>query len=357
MNDKYTLGALSQGRNNNLNLVRLVASFMVMYMHSLALSIAAQQKDIMYTLTFHKALSGQVAVDIFFIISGFLIYQSYDRSRNIWKFLKARFLRIWPLLALFILSTAFIIGPMLTTLSREEYFAAGLKDYLLNLVFASSYTRLPEVFFTHIEFSVNGSIWTLRYEVICYLLVLFFLPIFSRKKNLVGVFLAASAAVYLYFTYVFVGDHFYMLPTSILVNLGRLTMQFEMGILFYLNRNEIPMKFKYFLIAVVGLIAGSYFFDYEIVFAIFGTYIVLYIGFSDWKISRWYDKVGDLSYGVYVLSFLVQQLVIEWIGVSPDGYAYLRMDPYVNLAISTVIVLPLAYISWHCFEKQLLKLK
>ncbi len=357
MNETKTLGMMSQGRNNNLNLLRLFASFMVMYMHSLALSIAAQDKDIMYTLSFKKALSGQVAVDIFFIISGFLIYQSYDRSRNIWKFLKARFLRIWPLLALFILSTAFIIGPMLTTLSREEYFASDLTEYLMNMFFASSYTRLPQVFFTHIEFSVNGSIWTLRYEVICYLLVLVFLPIFSRKKNLIGAFLLASASVYLYFTYGFTADHFYMIPTSILVNLGRLTMQFEMGVLFYLNRNEIPMSLKYFIVAVLGLIAGSYFFDYEIIFAIFGSYIVLFIGFSNWKISRYYDKVGDLSYGVYVLSFLVQQLVIEWMGVSPDGYEYVRMDPYVNLALSTIIVLPLAFISWHLFEKQLLKLK
>ena len=72
-----TLEKLSQGKDNNLNLVRLVAAFMVMYMHSLALCQANLEADIMYTLTFHKALSGQVGVDIFFVISGFLIYRTW----------------------------------------------------------------------------------------------------------------------------------------------------------------------------------------------------------------------------------------------------------------------------------------
>ncbi|QFJ56069.1 acyltransferase family protein [Pseudobutyrivibrio xylanivorans] len=357
MNNSTTLGTLSQGRNNNLNILRLVASFMVMYMHSLALSIAEQERDLMYTLSFHKALSGQVAVDIFFIISGFLIYRSYDRSRNIPKYLKARFLRIWPLLGLFILSTAYIIGPMLSKFSRDEYFATGLKDYLLNLFFASSYTRLPGVFTTHINFSVNGSIWTLRYEVICYLLVLVFFPILIRKKEAIGGLIAISAATYLFFNYGFTGDHFYMIPSGILLNLGRLSLHFEMGILYYLYREQIPMKVNLFIASIVGLVASSYFIDYEIAFAIFGTYMILFIGFHDSAISRAYDKVGDLSYGVYILSFLAQQLVIEWMAVSPDGYEYVRMDPYVNLGVSIVIVVPLAFISWHLFEKQLLKLK
>ena len=148
-----------------------------------------------------------------------------------------------------------------------------------------------------------------------------------------------------------------MFPREILANLGRLSLHFEMGILFYIYRDKIIMSRKKFLVSIAGLVAGSYFLDYEIVFALFGSYLIMYIGFHDSKISRLYEKVGDLSYGVYILSFLVQQLVIEYMGVSPDGYQAVRMDPYVNLGISTLIVLPLAYISWHLFEKQLLKLK
>ncbi len=352
-----TLENRSQGKDNNLNLVRLVAAFMVMYMHSFALCQANQEADVMYTLTFHKALSGQVGVDIFFVISGFLIYRSFERSHSIGKYLKARFLRIWPLLGLFILSSAFIFGPMFTTLSREEYFASDFKSYLLNLVFISSDNRLPGVFANHINKSANGSIWTLEYEVLCYILVIFLVPLLKKHKKLIFAVIACSAAVYLYFTYAYAAEEFLGVSTEVFDNLGRLTLHFEVGSAYYLYRDKIKLSIRNFVIAVVGLIAASYFIDYEIAFALFGAYIIMYIGFGYFKISHIYNKFGDISYGVYILSFFVQQRLIDVMGASPDGYQVLRMDTYTNLWISFAIVVVLAFISWHCFEKQLLKLK
>lgn len=360
MNNNYTLGQLSQGKNNNLNLIRLIAAFMVMYMHSLALCIADQAKDVMFTLTFHKALSGQVAVDIFFVISGFLIYRSYDRGNNVIKYLKARFLRIWPLLGLFILSTAFLIGPAFSELSRGEYFSENLKDYLLNLVFASSYTRLPGVFTHHISKSVNGSIWTLRFEVLCYLMVLVILPIFKKCKKLIFPFLLLVMGGYVFFTYG-CQETFMGFSKEPFVNLFRLVMHFAVGILYYLYRDKIKLNRLFLVMALLVQVMFTFIFDFEIAFAVAGAYLIMYFGFQDYKISRLYDKVGDLSYGVYILSFTVQQIVIHYMGYFPEqnfeGYRVLQMDPYVNLGISTAIVLPLAFISWHCFEKQLLKFK
>ncbi|SEA76566.1 Peptidoglycan/LPS O-acetylase OafA/YrhL, contains acyltransferase and SGNH-hydrolase domains [Pseudobutyrivibrio sp. ACV-2] len=357
MENKNTLDFMSQGKDNNLNLVRLFAALMVVYMHSFALCEGKLESDLMYTLTFHKALSGQVGVDIFFVISGFLIYRSYDRSNNIGKYLRARFLRIWPLLALFILSTAFVIGPAISTLSPKEYFSQDIKGYLLNLVFYHNNTTLPGVFEHHINHSVNGSIWTLQYEVLCYILVLFLVPILRKYKKMIFPLIALSAAVYLFFTYAWTEERFFILSTIILVNLGRLSLQFEMGILFYIFRDKIILSWKWFSAAVIGIVAASYFIDYEIAFAAFGSYIVLYLGFNYYGASRLYNKVGDISYGVYVLSFLVQQLVLDWLGVVPYGYRAPNMNSYINFIISTAIVIPLAFISWHCFEKHILKLK
>ncbi len=357
MENKNTLDFMSQGKDNNLNLVRLFAAMMVVYMHSFALCEGKLESDLMYTLTFHKALSGQVGVDIFFVISGFLIYRSYDRSNNIGKYLKARFLRIWPLLALFVLSTAFVIGPIISTLSPQEYFAGDIKGYLLNLFFYSNNTILPGVFAHHINHSVNGSIWTLQYEVLCYMLVLLLVPLFRKCKIMIFPLIALSAAVYLFFTYTWTQDSFFIVSRTILVNLGRLSLQFEMGTMFYIFRDKIVLSWKWFLLAVIGLAAGPYFIDYEIVFAVFGAYVVLYLGFNYYGVSKFYNKVGDISYGVYVLSFLVQQLVLDWLGVVPYGYRAPNMNSYINFIVSILIVVPLAFISWHCFEKHLLKLK
>ncbi|MBR1622378.1 MAG: acyltransferase [Pseudobutyrivibrio sp.] len=358
MTENKTLEQLSQGKDNNLNLVRLVAAFMVMYMHSLALCQANLEADIMYTLTFHKALSGQVGVDIFFVISGFLIYRSYERNKSIWKYLKARFLRIWPLLAVFILSTAFIFGPMFSTVSRKEYFAdPWVKEYLLNLAFISGRNRLPGVFAFHINQSSNGSIWTLQYEVICYILVIVFALLLKRSRKFVFAIIAISAAIYFYFNYGWTADSFYGLSKETLVNIGRLSMEFEVGVAYYLFRDKIILSFKLFLVAIVGIFACNYFFDFELSFALFGAYIVMFIGFGYYKLSLLYNKVGDISYGVYITSFFVQQRVIDVMGASPDGYQVLHMDPYVNLGVTTLVVVPIALLSWHLFEKQLLKLK
>lgn len=354
---KTTLEQLSHGRDNNLNLVRLIAAFMVMYMHSLAMCQANQEADLMYTLTFHKALSGQVGVDIFFVISGFLIYRSYERSESIFKYLKARFLRIWPLLALFILASAFIFGPRYTTLSTQEYFDTSFSKYLLNLVFISSDNRLPGVFANHINKSANGSIWTLQYEIICYILVIAIVPLIKKYKKSIFAIIGLSAFVYLFFTYGWQEDAFYIVSKERLSQLGRLSMQFEVGAMYYIYREKIIMDVKLFLGALAGNIAITYLFDFEIAFAIFGAYLIIFVGFNFFRISRYYNKIGDLSYAVYILSFFIQQRIIDILGLSPDGYQVLRMDPYQNLALTTIIVLPLAFISWHCFEKQLLKLK
>ncbi len=355
--NKKTLEQLSQGRDNNLNLVRLIAAFMVMYMHSLAMCQANQEADLMYTLTFHKALSGQVGVDIFFVISGFLIYRSYERSDSLWKYLKARFLRIWPLLAVFILSTAFFFGPRFSSLSRQEYFETGVQKYLLNLVFISSDNRLPGVFANHINKSANGSIWTLQYEVICYLLVIAIVPLIKKYKKAIFALIGVSAFMYLFFNYYWTADSFYMISKDRFVQFGRLSLQFEIGAMYYLYRQRIVMDVKLFIGALAGLIALDYLLDFEIAFAIFGAYVIIYMGFSYYWVSKYYNKIGDLSYAVYILSFFIQQRIIDVMGVSPDGYQVLRMDPYINLGITTLIVLPLAFVSWHCFEKQVLKLK
>ncbi|SDH56712.1 Peptidoglycan/LPS O-acetylase OafA/YrhL, contains acyltransferase and SGNH-hydrolase domains [Pseudobutyrivibrio sp. 49] len=357
MKNKRTLADLSQGTNNNLNLVRLIAALMVMYMHSFALCQANLEADIMYTLSFHKALSGQVGVDIFFVISGFLIYRSYERSGDVVKYIRARFLRIWPLLALFILVTAFIFGPIYTSLSMKEYFAGDIKGYLMNLVFNSSQTSLPGVFANHINRSSNGSIWTLQYEVLCYLLVIVLFPFLKKCNKLIFLLVAFSGGVYLYFNYLWTDATVFILSKDVLVNLGRLTMHFEMGVLYYIYRERIVLRYRYFWLKVVAFIVGSYFLDYEIVFALFGTYILMCIGFSYWKISEYYNKVGDISYGVYIMSFFVQQRVIEYLGEIPYGYRAYYMDTYLNFVVSVLVVVPLAFISWHCFEKQLLKLK
>ncbi len=351
-----TLKEAAIDRKNNLNIIRLVASLMVLYMHSFAICIGDQTQDVFGIMTFGKELAGGIAVDIFFIISGFLIFRSYARTNNPFKYFKARFLRIWPLLFVVIMVTAFIVGPIISRYSRAEYFAGDIGGFLLNIFFISSNTTLPGVFNYHYNHSLNGSLWTLQFEVLCYIAVALFSPVWKRFKQAGVISFILLAILYVVhtalggFSLTFVSDSF-------LANLFRLSMFFAMGGCYYLYQDVIKLSLKYVLITFVCLAIGVYLTDFSVIFALFGSYIIFYIAFQKRFIATWYDKIGDLSYGIYIMSFPVQQIVCEYMGSPSEYYKTMTMNPYLNMVVSLLIVVALAYISWHLLEKQCLKLK
>ena len=144
LKDATMLGQWSEGRNNNLDALRLIGAVLVIFAHSFAIH---GLPDVMPP--FYKRHYGLLGVDIFFIISGcgFLITQSYLRSRNPIRFIWARFLRIFPALVAVTLFLTFILGPFLTTLYLKEYLThPWTRTYLvgvLSLYGVTKYTVLP----------------------------------------------------------------------------------------------------------------------------------------------------------------------------------------------------------------------
>lgn len=351
-----TINEAAIDRKNNLNIIRLIASLMVVYMHSFAICIADQSKDVFYTLTNHKALAGGIAVYIFFIISGFLICRSFDRSKNLFSYFKARFLRIWPLLFVVVMVTAFILGPIITHYPTEEYFNGDITGFLRNIYFDSSNTTLPGVYPDHYNHSLNGSLWTLMYEVLWYVIVAVLAPLWKRFKPTGLILYIGLTITYLFFTY-YDGAFIVFLPHSFILNFTRLGMFFAMGMCYYIYGNAIKLSVKLFFMAVLGLILGILFTDFIVTFSIFGAYIIFYIAFQKRFVANWYDKIGDLSYGIYIMSFPIQQTLVDYLGKPTEYYHTMSMNPYKNMLITVLIVVPLAWISWHCIEKPCLKLK
>lgn len=351
-----TLKDLSQDRHNNLNIIRLFASLLVLYMHSFSVCIGDQRQDITGILTGYKQLSGGLAVDIFFIISGFLICRSFDRSKSLWAYIKARFLRIWPLLFVVVCVTTFIIGPILTEHSASLYFKSNWFGFFRNVFFINTYSMLPGVFNYHYNHSLNGSLWTLQYEVICYILVVLTSLLWKKYKAAAPIFTVILAGFYLYGVYVTPIDIGFV-STVFVANFVRLAMFFCMGMTYYRYEDYICISGKLCLVAIAGLVAGTILANFEVVFALFGSYIIFFIAFQKKAVATWYDKVGDLSYGVYVMSFTVQQILVEVLGHPSEYYKTMTMNPYLNMLLTVMIVLPLAWLSWHFLESPCLKLK
>jgi len=351
-----TINEAAIDRKNNLNIIRLIASLMVLYMHSFAICLGVQDKDIFNVLTNHKELAGGIAVYIFFIISGFLICRSYDRTSSIAQYFKARFLRIWPLLFLVTIICAFVLGPIISEYSFEQYIRGDIKGFLKNIFFISSNTLLPGVYSDHYNHSLNGSLWTLMYEVMWYILVAILSPVWKRFKAVIPACSIGLAIVYLVFTYY----HAISVATisgEFILNFAKLGLFFTVGMCFYLYGDKIILSAKVCLLAFTVLVLGIIFADFIITFAIAGSYIIFYLAFQKKCIASWYDKVGDLSYGIYIMAFPIQQTVLDYMGIPTEHYNTLTMNPYLNMLITLVVLVPLAYLSWHFVEEPCLKLK
>jgi peptidoglycan/LPS O-acetylase OafA/YrhL len=163
-----TLGVLATGRDNNLNLIRMIAASAVLVSHAFPIALGEGTPEPLKA-GFGYSL-GTLSVFAFFIISGFLIAASYERSSSRRRFLAARTLRLFPGLIVSLLLVAFVMGPVVTTLPVVQYLSDPdtYRFILRNTALISPQYTLPGVFETNPYPTVEGSIWTLVYEVLCY---------------------------------------------------------------------------------------------------------------------------------------------------------------------------------------------
>lgn len=182
-----TIGAAFQERSkdkdNNFLLLRLIAALLVVYGHANALSKPIPGfRDIFSQIDYQYA--GDVGLYIFFVISGFLVAGSYERSGDVVSFFKARVLRIFPALLVFLLVCVFVVGPLVTTYTLAEYFAFPeiYRFIRLNGALIEYVPGLPGVFLGDKYPSPAGTLWSLFVEFRLYLYVALF-GCFGMLKN------------------------------------------------------------------------------------------------------------------------------------------------------------------------------
>ena len=347
---KTVLSKYTKSRDNNFNLIRFIAASLVLYSHSFALVTGSGDAEPLRNsigMTF-----GTIAVDIFFITSGFLIAGSFFGRNNIFAFVWARVLRIFPALIAAVAFCTFAIGLFFTTelaseyLSNKETYRYFLKN--ITLFFGVEY-NLPGVFEnTPHKYAVNGSIWTLPYEVemYAYLAIIGSILLYFQKwfnsNYLKSIFLciaiiAVSANIVNHFQ-PFIDD-----------KLIRLFSLFFTGSAFYIWRDNIYLSLKIFLLLVILLSISIVEKEvFLIVYSISIAYLIFYIAYVPAGVIRNFNKVGDYSYGIYIYAYPVQQSIAALI---PD------VSIPMMIALSFFITLILSFLSWHLIEKKALKMK
>ena len=113
------LSSLNNGRDNNFNLIRVIAALAVLVTHSFALVMGSGDFEPLRKIV--GISFGQVAVDIFFVTSGFLVTSSLLKRKSTVEFVWARVLRIYPALWMMLVLTVFILFPLLSDVTYKKY--------------------------------------------------------------------------------------------------------------------------------------------------------------------------------------------------------------------------------------------
>lgn len=335
-----------KGRNNNLDFIRVIAALLVIVSHSYPLT--GQQKEIFSSISRGQWTLGGISVAVFFTISGFLVSRSFENS-SLKQFITNRFLRIFPGLFIVTLLSVFVLGPMLTSLPIKQYLNNfSTYSYINNAFLLEVQYSLPGVFEQNLyPNAVNGSIWTIPYEVLCYIGIAIagYYGLIRKKERLLLLFLI----VFVLNSLIPVQFQNINVHGFLLGSLVELILFFLMGALLYSYRENIVLNPAWAIGCLIILLFTMKFGHFKGAFLFFGSYLILFIGyFGKGKLSK-VSKYGDLSYGVYIYAFPIQQIV-QW-------KLNNQTSAFHNSIISIPIVLVLAFLSWHLIEKQALKFK
>jgi peptidoglycan/LPS O-acetylase OafA/YrhL len=345
-----TLAARTEDRRNAFDVLRLVAAGLVLLSHC-------------YPLTGHDepiadvtgATMGEIGVVMFFAMSGFLIAKSWTDQPRSFPFAVKRFLRLVPGLAVAVTLTAFVMGPLVTTLSPGDYLTS-VEPYVYvvrNSLLITFHGTLPGVFTDNVyPNAVNGSLWTLPVEASAYVgaAVLGLLTGLRRRALLAGLFVVALLLIS---PPVSVGTHVSHgggVTSANLTLVLAVYAAFCAGMFIWSARERFVLRWPV-LIGLVVLWVVTWGSGWQIVtLNLLIPYLVIFAAFRLPDESRALTRrVGDLSYGTYIYAFPAQQLVSHLWGPG--------LRPGVMFAITAPAVGLLAYCSWRLIEAPALALK
>lgn len=332
---------------NSFNALRLIAALLVFHTHHYALN-GVQESRLPW---FNTPYSG-IGVGMFFAISGYLVAKSANRDPEIWSFLWKRAVRIMPGLTVNVLFMV-LLGALVTTVSTSEYFGSQMtREFLFRNIFIAFndplYT-LPGVFENNPGFGVNGSLWTLPYEISLYFVI--GLLFFCARSATIRI-VALSICLALSFSLMIFEHYNPAANYSFRVWNWLTTRPFGVcGLLFFTGAIVgLTSQNRSILSIAQGIIAVCIFLAWGGT-TLVSAYLLLAIATicaGESKILRLPHKFGDISYGVYLYAFPIQQAAIHFLGTDHFVASYV---------VALALTIACASISWWLIEKPMMRLK
>jgi peptidoglycan/LPS O-acetylase OafA/YrhL len=325
----------AKDRENSFDLIRHFAAFLVLYSHHFPIS-GLKEPTVPSWDTF-----GFVAVVIFFAISGYFMPKSYTNSSGFVGFIVKRCKRIFPGLFVCSVIMVFVVGLIFTAASAYDYIFSTVQFKTVFLFTAFMGRTIPTVFsdFTFKD-AINGSLWSLPVEFLCYLIIGSILSLYNSWKSVMCLLWIACIAN------ATLGNKwmdfaFYGVPMSYLSLFG---IAFLTGSLMSMTRehwNKYSVHLVLVSLLLIWLLRGRP----EV--QVFGTAsiavvtIIVGLSFKD-KIIR---GRFDISYGVYIYAFPIQQIVVNCV----------TRDFWLGMLLSALLTIVAGSLSYKYVERPFLK--
>jgi len=318
---------------NSFDLIRHIAALSVLFCHHYAIS-GFREPSVGGLFSV-----GGLAVVVFFSISGYLVAKSFGRCTDFLDFIGRRSRRIFPGYVACCFLMIYLLGFAYSDLTIAQFSSKAAYFDMLVSYSVFVYPTIPKVFDGyHLNMAVNGSLWTLSVEFMCYLLLGAVLSL-SKSFKPVLLTIALLVAAYLWIVatqstqtvwYVpghlvtsfaasfFVGSLLGMTEVSWKAKNARLWLGLSACTLLYVtNGKPEAMIFAHLLIPIITIFIGT--------------------SFSERVVAGKYD----ISYGIYIYAFPVQQIIVN---ATPLGF-------WTSMVASFVVTIALATASWRLIEK------
>lgn len=316
---------------NNFDAVRLVAALAVLASH-LCLVAGRPEPGLFGPITL-----GAAAVLVFFSVSGYLVASSWAADPKLWRFAARRFLRIWPAYAVVVVAT---VAAVLATDSRPLAHAAAWLYLAKRLTLHSfDWNFFPGLR----DPRLNAPLWTIVFEIGCY--AGFALLAAPLRKWWPRVVFPLAVPAFLWWGHGMAAFDATWASTGTIATMFAGFFGAGAALAAWPALRSPRASAALVAMGIVAYVSGS-----QIVgLALALPTVAVFVGTRAWPVLRRAGRFGDLSYGLYLWAWPVQQVVASQLGAAAG---YWRL-----LFTSLLIVTPMAALSWHLVEKRALRAK
>lgn len=336
------LEAQLASRRNNFNIIRLFLAIFVCFDHAGLVWSGQVNTEL---IRIGDLTLGFLAVNGFFILSGILITRSIERRGAGLDYFVSRLFRLYPALIVLALVSIFIIGPIVAT--GEYWTGLSVLSYASEILRFGNTTGSPNGFYPENPYPLeyNSPLWTLRYELLCYLAAPLILIIAGRFRRWTVIVLTILLGL---LSAVFPPHTGSVLGNDVVAAVLRFGFCFSLGACIWQLRNFVWGQFHWVFVSAVVFLASLHFgVAIDAAATVFVAAVVLWLGLARFKFGSAMQDT-DISYGVYIWHYPLMQILMG------EGVAQSSLQ---LLILGLIAVFPIAWLSWIYVEKKALRHK